>query len=130
LSVPNSDLITNQVTNWTLAERLSRIIIPVGVAYGSDVQRVMETLLQCATDNPTVLKSPEPQVLFMGFGGSSLDFELRVWVAEFDTRLRVGSELHQEIDRRFREQNIEIPFPQSDIHLRSIDEPVASAFQG
>ena len=128
--VPNSDLITNQVTNWTLAERLSRIKIPVGVAYGSDVQLVMETLLQCATDNPTVLKSPEPQVLFLNFGGSSLDFELRAWVADFDTRLKVSSELHQEIDRRFRQKNIEIPFPQSDIHVRSINESTANALYG
>jgi len=125
--VPNSDLITNQVTNWTLAERLSRIRIPVGVAYGSDVPLVMETILKCAADNKTVLKQPAPKVLFVNFGGSSLDFELRVWVADFDTRLQVVSELHQDIDRRFRELDIEIPFPQTDLHVRSIDEPAAAA---
>lgn len=125
--VPNSDLITNQVTNWTLAERLSRIRIPVGVAYGSDVPLVMETILKCAADNKTVLKQPAPKVLFVNFGGSSLDFELRVWVADFDTRLQVVSELHQDIDRRFRELDIEIPFPQTDLHVRSIDESAAVA---
>jgi potassium efflux system protein len=123
--VPNSDLITNQVTNWTLAERLSRIRIPVGVAYGSDVPLVMKTILECAASNQTVLKHPAPQVLFVNFGGSSLDFELRAWLADFDTRLRVISELHQEIDRKFRELNIEIPFPQTDLHVRSIDESAA-----
>jgi potassium efflux system protein len=128
--VPNSDLITNQVTNWTLAERLSRIRIPVGVAYGSDVPLVMETILACAADNQTVLKNPAPKVLFVNFGDSSLDFELRVWVADFDTRLQVVSELHQEIDRRFRELNIEIPFPQTDLHVRSIDEPAAATLNG
>ena len=126
--VPNSDLITNQVTNWTLGERLSRIRIAVGVAYGSDVQLVMNTLMECATGNPVVLKRPAPKVLFVNFGGSSLDFELRVWVADFDTRLQVTSELHQEIDRRFRELDIEIPFPQTDLHVRSVDEGAAAAF--
>ena len=125
--VPNSDLITNQVTNWTLAERLSRIKIPVGVAYGSDVPLVMSTILQCAADNQTVLKHPAPKVLFVNFGGSSLDFELRVWVADYDTRLQVVSELHQDIERRFRELNIEIPFPQTDLHVRSVDDLAAAA---
>jgi small-conductance mechanosensitive channel len=128
--VPNSDLITNQVTNWTLAERLSRIKIPVGVAYGSDIQLVMKTLLQCAEDNQTVLKHPAPKALFLNFGGSSLDFELRVWVADFDSRLQVISELHQEIDHRFRELDIEIPFPQTDLHVRTIDQSAAAAFNG
>ena len=103
------------------------IKISIGVAYGSDIQLVMKTILQCAADNPRVLESPEPKVLFLNFGSSSLDFELRAWVADFDARLEVISELHQEIDRRFRERDIEIPFPQSDIHLRSMDEPVAKA---
>jgi small-conductance mechanosensitive channel len=86
--------------------------------------------MQCATDNQTVLENPAPKVLFISFGGSSLDFELRVWVADFDTRLQVVSELHQEIERRFRELNIEIPFPQTDLHLRSVDEPAAAALKG
>ena len=128
--VPNSDLITNQVTNWTLAERLSRIRIPVGVAYGSDVPLVMKTILECAADNQTVLKDPAPKVLFINFGDSSLDFELRVWVADFDTRLTVISELHQEIDSRFRELNIEIPFPQTDLHVRSVDGSAAAPLTG
>jgi small-conductance mechanosensitive channel len=125
VTIPNADLVSNQVTNWTLSSRLVRLIIPVGVAYGSDVPLVIETLMTCATANPDVVKRPAPQVLFLSFGESSLDFELRVWVSDVDQRLWVKSELHQEIDRRFREANIEIAFPQRDLHLRSADESVS-----
>ncbi len=122
--IPNADLITNQVTNWTLSSRRVRLIIPVGVAYGSDVPLVVETLRACSKGNPLLAVTPEPQVLFLNFGESSLDFELRVWVLDVENRLNVKSELHQEIDRRFREANIEIAFPQRDLHLRSMDESV------
>ena len=77
--VPNADLVTAQVINWTLTDRSVRITIPVGVVHGTDVPLVMETLRQCATSNAKVVKSPEPTVLFKGFGENSLDFELRVW---------------------------------------------------
>ena len=120
--IPNADLIANQVTNWTLSNRQVRLTIPVGVAYGSDVPLVMKTLIECANANSLVTKKPDPQVLFLSFGESSLTFELRVWVTDADHRLKVGSELHQEIDRRFREANIEIAFPQMDLHLRSTDD--------
>ena len=122
--IPNADLVTNQVTNWTLSNRLVRVAIPVGVAYGSDVPLVMKTLLACATASSKVAKTPEPQVLFLSFGESSLDFELRVWVPNAEQRLTVKSELHQEIDRSFREAKIEIAFPQRDLHLRSLDESI------
>jgi small-conductance mechanosensitive channel len=122
--IPNADLITNQVTNWTLSNRRVRLIIPVGVAYGSDVPLVMETLIACAKTSSNVAKAPVPQVLFLSFGESSLDFELRVWVLDAEDRIKVKSELHQEIDRSFREANIEIAFPQRDLHLRSLDESV------
>jgi small-conductance mechanosensitive channel len=122
--IPNSDLITNQVTNWTLTDKKARIIIPVGVAYGSNISLVMEKLMAAAEANKRVANYPNPHVLFMSFGESSLDFELRVWVIDGDYRLIVKSELHQEIDRLFREANIEIAFPQRDLHLRSVDEQV------
>ena len=122
--IPNADLVTNQVTNWTLSNRRVRLIIPVGVAYGSDVPLVIETLVACSIENAKVAKTPPPQVLFLSFGESSLDFELRVWVLDADDRLLAKSELHQEIDRRFQEANIEIAFPQRDLHLRSVDESV------
>ena len=124
--IPNADLITNQVINWTLSSRLVRIHIPVGVAYGSDVPLVMETLMGCANANSKVAKVPKPQVLFQSFGESSLDFELRVWVLDADEMLNVKSELHQEIDRCFRQRRIEIAFPQRDLHVRSPTESVIS----
>jgi len=128
--VPNSDLITNQVTNWTLAERRIRLKFPVGVAYGSDVPLVMKILMECADEHALVLKNPAPQVLFMGFGDSSLDFEVRVWIADFTNRRLVHSELHQEIDRKFRQSDVEIPFPQRDLHFRSVDNSVAASLKG
>jgi len=124
LIVPNADLVTNQVTNWTLTNRQVRLTIPVGVAYGSDVSLVMETLKACADTNAKVVKIPKPQALFLGFGESSLDFEIRVFVRDADDRIQVRSELHQEIDRSFRKAKIEIAFPQRDLHLRSIDDSI------
>ena len=122
--IPNADLVTHQVTNWTLKNRKYRLIIPVGVAYGSDISLVIETLRACADPHPKVAKNPVPQVLFLRFGESSLDFELRVWLLDVDERLTTQSELHQEIDRRFREAKIEIAFPQRDLHFRSVDESI------
>ena len=122
--IPNADLVTNQVTNWTLSNRRTRLIIPVGVAYGSDVPVVIETLKACADGCSTVVESPAPQVLFLRFGESTLDFELRVWILDVDQKLMIQSELHQEIDRKFRDAKIEIAFPQRDVHLHSGDESV------
>jgi small-conductance mechanosensitive channel len=122
--IPNADLVTNQVINWTLSNRRVRLIIPVGVAYGSDISLVMETLMSCTKENSKIAAAPAPQVLFLKFGESALDFELRVWVLDAEERLKVKSELHQEIDRRFREAKIEIAFPQRDLHVRSVDESV------
>lgn len=119
--VPNSDLISNEVTNWTLSDRSMRLKLPVGVAYGSDIEKVITTLKSCAEENPMVLSKPTPQVFFMNFGGSSLDFELRVWISDIDNMVTARSELNQEIDRTFRAAGIEIAFPQLDLHLRSVD---------
>jgi small-conductance mechanosensitive channel len=124
--VPNSDLISNQVTNWTLSDRGVRLIIAVGVAYGSDVPLVTETLMECAMASSKVLRMPEPQVLFRDFGESSLDFELRVWISNVDDRLQVASDLRHDIDRRFQEKGIVIAFPQRDLHIRSVDESPGS----
>jgi len=120
--VPNSELVSNQVTNWTLSSRMARLVIPVGVEYGSDVPLVMETLKEAAMSSSKVMRMPEPQVLFLSFGESSLDFELRVWVSNLDDRFTVKSQLHQEIDQRFRQAGIVIAFPQVDLHVRSVEE--------
>jgi small-conductance mechanosensitive channel len=126
--VPNSDLISQKVTNWTFSNEQSRVVIPVGVAYGSDVPLVLGILKDCASKNSKVLESPEPSVLFTAFGASSLDFDLRVWVADVSHRLTVKSDLLQAIDEQFRLAKVEIPFPQQDLHLRSIDETLLASF--
>lgn len=128
--VPNSDLVTGQVTNWTLGDRRVRVKVPVGVAYGTDVAKVLGILQSCAKLNPMVLSTPKPNALFLAFGTSSLDFELRVWIPEFLDKLQVLSDLNEDIDNEFALNNIEIPFPQSDIHLRSVDKIAAERFHG
>ena len=110
-------MVSDQVTNWTLSNRRARFDIPVGVAYGSDVTLVMETLKACARAHPKVAKTHEPQVLFLGFGESSLDFVLRAWVYDVNYRFITMSELHKDIDKKFREAKIQIPFPQRDVHV-------------
>lgn len=115
--VPNSALTANQVTNLTLSDRFVRIRIPVGVARDSEVPRVIQTLLECAQKHPQVAKYPDPQALFMKFGESSLDFELRVWISDIDNLAHTRSELYQEINRKFRALAIQIPFPQQDLHM-------------
>jgi small-conductance mechanosensitive channel len=119
--VPNTDLVTNQVTNWTLTDRHAQGMIAVGVAYGSDIALVMQTLKECALAHPGVMKNPEPGIWFRSFGDSSLDFELGVRVTEVDNRSQIESDLRQEIERRFRQAGIEIPFPQRDLHVRSVE---------
>ena len=117
--VPNGDLTSKRVTNWTLSDQVSRLIVPAGVAYGSDVERVFQVLHEVAAEHPEVLEEPAPTVLFMGFGDSSLNFELRVWVGSIEVRLTTLSDLHAAIDRSFRDEGITIPFPQRDLHLKS-----------
>jgi small-conductance mechanosensitive channel len=128
--IPNSELISNRVTNWTRTNRMIRLRIPVGVAYGSDLALVMKILLDCAQDNPSVMSSPEPQALFMGFGDSSLDFELRVFTPDIDHKFVMQTELLLDIDRQFRLNGVEIPFPQRDLHLRSVDEEAGTRLVG
>jgi potassium efflux system protein len=120
--VPNGDLISTRVINWTLSDRRKRIKVPIGVAYGSDPEQVRETLLKVGADHPDTIDDPGPIALFIGFGNSSLDFELRVWTAEFDSGLRIQSELGSSIYRALAEAGIEIPFPQQDVHLRSVSD--------
>jgi len=122
--VPNSQIISQKVTNLTLSTRRVRVVIPVGVAYGSDVPLVMDILGEVARAHPDVMVDPAPNPIFTEFGDSSLNFELRLWIANVDLRPRVKSDLLIAIDRRFREAGVEIPFPQRDLHLRSVDERI------
>lgn len=118
--VPNSELISNQVTNWMLSNNIGRLKSAVGVAYGSDVEKVMEVLETIADKHPEVISNHPDypvRVLFLGFGDSSLNFELRCFVKNVDNRLRILSDINQSIDREFRKANIEIPFPQRVVHI-------------
>lgn len=115
--IPNSDFISTSVTNWTHKDHYGRIEVAVGVAYGSDVEKVRQVLLDCAEKHERVLTSPEPQVLFLNFGASSLDFELRCFTSEVSYRLSISSDLRFAIDKAFREAGIEIPFPQHVVHF-------------
>jgi small-conductance mechanosensitive channel len=121
--VPNSELISGQVTNWMLTDLWGRVKVPVGVAYGSDTARVMQILIDAANRHPLVMTNypgiPEPRALFLGFGDSSLNFELRCFVRDVDKRLLTLSDLNLAIDAAFREAGIEIPFPQRDLHFRN-----------
>lgn len=123
--VPNSELISGQVTNWMLHDTQGRAKLAVSVAYGSDTEKVKELLLEITDKHPLVIHGNDkykPKVLFLRFGESSLDFELRVYIQNIDERLNVVSDLNFAIDKTFRENGIEIPFPQRDIHIRSLPE--------
>jgi small-conductance mechanosensitive channel len=124
--VPNANLISDQVVNWTLSDRLRRIDVDVGVTYGTEAERVIELLLDVARADDRILKQPEPTALFLAFGQSSLDFRLRAWTARFDEWMAIRSELTVAIQRALREASIEVPFPQRDLHLRSVDEKTAA----
>ncbi len=119
--VPNSELIANSVTNWTHKNRLGRVNVPVGVSYNEDPDRIIELLQSIPAKLDDVLEVPEPQVLFMGFGDSSLDFELRVFIADVQRSIITRSKIRVEIFKLFRDEKVEIPFPQRDLHIRSSD---------
>ncbi|MGR5251909.1 mechanosensitive ion channel domain-containing protein [Vibrio astriarenae] len=116
--VPNKTFITEKLINWSLTDPITRIVIPIGVAYGSDVEKVEALLHQIANEHPLVLDEPSPSVVFLSFGASSLDFELRVHITAIDHRLSTIHLLNKSIDRLFRENQIEIAFPQMDVHVR------------
>jgi small-conductance mechanosensitive channel len=117
--IPNSDLVTTQLTNWTKNNSSLRRDILVGVAYGSDTEKVKKTLAQVADEHPHVLKNPAAYVHFNDFGSSSLDFILRVWIDDIDNTIKSTSELRFAIDAAFRREGIEIAFPQLDVHFKT-----------
>lgn len=123
--VPNSQFISETVINWSHTDRNVRFNYPVGVSYKEDPQVVKKVLLEVALDNPGVLKEPKPDVLFTEYAESAMMFNLRVWTREYINRPGVlKSQLYYEISRRFREEGIEIPFPQSDVHIKEMPKKV------
>lgn len=121
LLVPNKEFITGRLLNWTLTDQINRIVIPVGIEYGSDTRTARSLLGEVAAEHPLILDDPEPLTTFEGFGDNSLNLVLRCYLETLDFRLAVITELHQAIDDKFRAAGIGIAFPQRDIHLRSAD---------
>jgi potassium efflux system protein len=127
--VPNADLVSGAVTNWTLSDRLCRIEVPVGVAYGTDPERVVALLLEVTRSIDRVLAEPPPQALFKGFGDSSLDFLVRVWTDEgYERMAALTSEVALAVHRSLDNAGITIPFPQRDLHIASVSPAVRAAW--
>lgn len=126
--VPNSEFINQSVTNWTANDQQVRISLPIGVSYDSDPHSVREILLAVARGNDGILTDPHPDVIFTEFADNSLNFQLRVWtIRHVHSPAKLKSDLYFAIFEAFKKEGIELPFPQRDIHLRSIPEPLASA---
>jgi small-conductance mechanosensitive channel len=126
--VPNSDFISSRVINWSHNDRNVRFSVEVGVSYKEDPEKIKDILLAVAQDNSAVLKHPEPDVIFTEFGDSSLNFNLRVWTTELiqkpDT---LRSQIYFEIFKRFRENGVEIPFPQRDLHIKNPELKISTS---
>jgi len=130
LIIPNKEFITGRVLNWTLSDPINRVIVNIGIAYGSDTELAAKTLMGVAQNHPLVLDDPAPRVTLESFGDSSLNFVLRCFLPNLENRLTVIHELHMATDRVFREAGIEIAFPQHDLHVRSIDFPFSQLPSG
>lgn len=129
LVVPNKAFITDQLVNWTRSDNITRILIPVGIAYGSDTDRVHALLGEILACHPAVLDEPPPTVYFSKFGDSALEFEIRLFARNIGDRLPLIHDLHMSINRAFAENGIEIPFPQRDLHIRNLHGVVTDGLQ-
>jgi small-conductance mechanosensitive channel len=125
--IPNATLISEKLMNWTLTNPWRRMEIHIGVAYGSDLQKVMEILLAVAAAESSVLKDPAPAVVFQGFGDSALNFGLRFWTL-VQANVDIKSKLSIELAQALQEAGIEIPFPQRDLNLKSMDNQIKELF--
>jgi small-conductance mechanosensitive channel len=121
--IPNENLVTNEVINWSYSNNLIRLEIPVGVSYGSDLDKARDLMLEAAAASPRVLKDPQPACYLVAFGDSTVNLELRVWLNDPQNGIgSVKSDLLWGIWRRFHEHDIELPFPQRDLHFKSMAE--------
>jgi len=127
--IPNATLISSKVINWTLSESRRRRELSVGVAYGTDPKRVLKILRDAAARHELVLTKPEPMAYFTGFGDSALNFELHFWVMQENNGMQITSEVALAAMQMFADAGIEIPFPQRDLHLRSVDPAAAELFE-
>ena len=128
--VPNGTLLSGNLINWTLSDSTRRIDVNVGVAYGSDVRKVLEVLTAVARRQPLAMEDPEPTVVFSGFGDSSLNFTVRFWIRDANTVLAARTGGYVDVYEALAAAGIEIPFPQRDLHLRSVDARAAGALAG
>jgi small-conductance mechanosensitive channel len=129
--VPNADFITHRVTNWSYGDPRVRFRVPFGVAYGTDLDKLHRLMLEVAHEHPKALRTPEPEVFFVGFGDSSLNFELAVWSAEMaPTPRRFRSDLLLAIEKKLRENRIEVPFPQREVRVRGRGATAAALPRG
>jgi small-conductance mechanosensitive channel len=124
--VPNGVLLNEKLINWTLSDMDRRIDVNVGVAYGSDPSQVLQLLMEVTRSTDGIASEPQPTVLFVGFGANSLDFSIRSWTNDFDNWVKIRSALTVRVHDALKNAGIEIPFPQHDLHLRTVS-PAASA---
>jgi small-conductance mechanosensitive channel len=127
--VPNGNIISNEVVNWTLSDKIRRNTVEVGVQYRTDPDTVLEVLIKQAKLNPHIMDQPEPFALFTGFGDSSLNFKLYFWTADYDRRLRTLSEVHVAVNNALKEAGITIPFPQRDLHIKTVEDQASRALK-
>jgi small-conductance mechanosensitive channel len=118
--VPNGTLLSEKLVNWTLSNTTRRLEVSVGVAYGTDPHRVLALLEEVARSTPSVLNDPPPMAVFVGFGASSLDFLVRAWISDYFESVVTKSTLTLRVNDALKEAGIEIPFPQHDLHVRSV----------
>lgn len=129
LVIPNKDLITGRLVNWTLTDSINRIVIEVGIAHGSDTEKACELLRKVCDENESISNDPGPVITFEGFGESKLNLVLRCYLADLENRLSSIHALHTQINRVFRAEGIQIAFPQRDLHLRSLPAELAEAIK-
>ncbi|MBI1313376.1 mechanosensitive ion channel [bacterium] len=128
--IPNKEFITGRMLNWTLSDKVNRIVINVGIAYGSNTELARRLLAQICDRHPLLLKDPAPIVTFEGFGDNTLNLVVRTYLPDLENRLATIHELHTQINDEFKREGIEIAFPQRDLHIRSIDPVAASRLRG
>ncbi|WP_206860295.1 mechanosensitive ion channel domain-containing protein [Lysobacter changpingensis] len=128
--VPNGTLLSEKLTNWTLLDRNRRLDVDIGVAYGSDPAKLSALLHHATLQTPGIVSNPEPVVLFLGFGASALNFGIRAWTYDYDNSATIRSDLVTRVYGALNQAGIELPFPQQDLHLRSVSEEAAEALRG